>query len=209
MAKSTNAKQTKKVTRKAQIIKSALKVFCVKGYDATTVDDIVKKAGCSHGLFYHYFTNKQEVFNAVLEQHQNRHVRNVNAKIKDVPSYREKLKIALLDLIDEYATNDDLAYYFYFFLSQAFNIKANDLPLPDLCQGPRAKTVELFYNIIKEGRDCGEFSTKHTVIEDVVILFSIVVGTAVSYVVAPKEIYAKIPMPNVDYVLDIFTGETK
>ena len=208
MAKTTT-KQSKKVTRRAQIIKSALTIFCLKGYDATTVDDIVKKAGCSHGLFYHYFTNKQEVFNAVLEQHHNRRARNVNSKIKDLRTCKEKLRVALLDLIEEYATNDDLPYYFYFFLTQAFNIKAKGLPVPDIKTTPRLKTVELFINIIKEGRDRGEFSTKHTLEEDVVILFSIVVGTAVSYVVSPKEIYVKMPIPNIDYVLDIFTGETK
>ena len=35
---------------------------CEKGYDNATVDDIVKKAKCSHGLFYHYFKNKKEIF---------------------------------------------------------------------------------------------------------------------------------------------------
>ena len=41
--------------RKELILNGALKVFCEKGYESTTVDDITKKAGCSHGLFYHYY----------------------------------------------------------------------------------------------------------------------------------------------------------
>ena len=206
---STLEKKQKKISRKTQIIKSALTVFCVKGYEATTVDDIVKKAGCSHGLFYHYFKNKQEVFEAVIKRHQERHIKDVTCKIKDLPTCKEKLRFALLDLIEEYATNEDLSHYFYFFLSQAFNIKSNNLPLPKITHGPRVRTVEVFTNIIKEGQESGEFTTKYTLTECVILLFSIITGAAISHVVSPKEISAKMPLPNVDFILDIFTGETK
>ena len=51
-----------KERRKEEIIESALKVFCEKGYAGATINDIVKKAKCSHGLFYHYFDSKKEIF---------------------------------------------------------------------------------------------------------------------------------------------------
>ena len=44
-----------KENRRTDIVVAALKVFCEKGYDGATINDIVKKAKCSHGLFYHYF----------------------------------------------------------------------------------------------------------------------------------------------------------
>ena len=62
MPKTARQLEKIKAERKDQIVLAGLKVFCEKGYDGAKVDDIVKKAGCSHGLFYHYFRNKQEIF---------------------------------------------------------------------------------------------------------------------------------------------------
>ena len=40
------------------IMTSAMYLFATKGYDSTTLDEIAKDSGCSHGLLYHYFKNK-------------------------------------------------------------------------------------------------------------------------------------------------------
>lgn len=39
-----------------------------KGYHATRVDDVVRVAGVSHGTFYLYFSNKEDLFRALAEQ---------------------------------------------------------------------------------------------------------------------------------------------
>ena len=50
------------------ILKSASTLFALKGYDAVSLDEVTKVAKCSHGLLYHYFANKEELYQAVLEQ---------------------------------------------------------------------------------------------------------------------------------------------
>lgn len=40
-------------------------MFAKRGYHAARVDDIVKLAHASHGTFYLYFENKEEVFNTL------------------------------------------------------------------------------------------------------------------------------------------------
>ena len=62
MAKNNNLTNKRKLDRKNDILKSALKVFCEKGYSGAKIDDITKKAKCSHGLFYHYFPTKKNLF---------------------------------------------------------------------------------------------------------------------------------------------------
>ena len=54
--------------RRAKILTNALKTFAVNGYDKTSVDDITKSVKCSHGLFYHYFDSKEDVYRAVVEE---------------------------------------------------------------------------------------------------------------------------------------------
>ena len=52
---------------RAQIIKSAIKLFFMHGYTAASVDGICKDAGVSKGAFYHHFESKQALFLALLD----------------------------------------------------------------------------------------------------------------------------------------------
>lgn len=45
-----------------RMINAGLKIFAKQGYRHATTDDIVKEAGISKGLLFHYFTNKVGVY---------------------------------------------------------------------------------------------------------------------------------------------------
>lgn len=53
--------------RKAELVETARSVFRKKGYAETSVSDITREADVSSGLFYLYFKDKEEVFDAVAE----------------------------------------------------------------------------------------------------------------------------------------------
>lgn len=53
--------------RKKQIIKESIRVFSKKGYRSTTINDITQALGISTGTFYKHFTNKQDIFVAVID----------------------------------------------------------------------------------------------------------------------------------------------
>jgi AcrR family transcriptional regulator len=44
-----------------KILNAALKLFGTKGYDHSTIADVMKLAGVSKGLLYHYFANKEDL----------------------------------------------------------------------------------------------------------------------------------------------------
>lgn len=60
--------QTIKDRRRSKLILFALKAFAEYGYDHTAIDDITRPAKCSHGLFYHYFSSKEAVFDALIDE---------------------------------------------------------------------------------------------------------------------------------------------
>ncbi|WHY00670.1 TetR/AcrR family transcriptional regulator [Neobacillus sp. DY30] len=45
-----------------RIINAAIKEFAQKGYDNASTNEIVKEAGISKGLLFHYFQNKKQLF---------------------------------------------------------------------------------------------------------------------------------------------------
>jgi AcrR family transcriptional regulator len=55
--------------RRAQLLATALDVFAAKGLDGATVKDLSDAAGVAQGLLYHYFRSKDEMLQAVLDQH--------------------------------------------------------------------------------------------------------------------------------------------
>ena len=52
-------------TTKARLAESAWKLFYEKGYDNTTIEDIVDDSGTSKGSFYHYFDSKDSLIGSL------------------------------------------------------------------------------------------------------------------------------------------------
>ena len=50
-----------------ELVAIATRLFATKGYDGTSVDDVLREAGISRGALYHHFAGKDALFEAVLE----------------------------------------------------------------------------------------------------------------------------------------------
>lgn len=51
-----------------RILRSASELFSEKGFDATGISDIGKRAGVAKSLFYHYFRSKEEVLEVLYQE---------------------------------------------------------------------------------------------------------------------------------------------
>lgn len=58
--------QRRKEDRPREITEAAFSAFAEKGFAATRVDDVAKRAGVSKGLMYLYFKTKEDLFKAVI-----------------------------------------------------------------------------------------------------------------------------------------------
>ena len=58
--------QRRKEDRPAEITAAAMHTFAEKGFAATKVADVAKRAGVSKGLLYLYFKTKEDLFKAVV-----------------------------------------------------------------------------------------------------------------------------------------------
>lgn len=57
----------RKQDRPQEITQAAFELFAEKGFAATRIDDVAKRAGISKGLTYLYFKTKAELFKAVVQ----------------------------------------------------------------------------------------------------------------------------------------------
>lgn len=122
--------QRRKEDRPQEIADAAFAAFAEKGYAATRIDDVARRAGVSKGLTYLYYKTKEDLFKAVVK---NVVVRRVDTLIGTVESTElsseQFLRGPLLDfmkkvpgspiaivvrlLISEGSRHPDLVDYYY------------------------------------------------------------------------------------------------
>jgi AcrR family transcriptional regulator len=64
---SPKARLRRKSARPAELLAAAFDVFVERGYAASRMDDIAKRAGVSKGTVFLYYESKQSLFRAVVE----------------------------------------------------------------------------------------------------------------------------------------------
>ena len=56
------------MTLKEKIIQESLRLFSLKGFSSTSINDILEAAGASKGGLYNHFRTKEELFSAVISE---------------------------------------------------------------------------------------------------------------------------------------------
>jgi AcrR family transcriptional regulator len=146
--------QRRKEDRPAEITEAALAAFAEKGYAATKVDEVAKRAGVSKGLLYLYFKTKEDLFKAVIRSF-------LSPKIDALISNIEETNLSA----EEFVRGPFLA-----FAKSLPNSPARVLVRLMIAEGPKhPDLVEWYWNnvvsralaalrsLIKKGVDSGEF----------------------------------------------------
>ena len=77
--------EEKSLLSKGKIIDAAMKLFLEKGYETTTMQDIVETSGMSKGAIYHYFQSKQEIVVYLSNYEKERYT----SRIKELTAHTE------------------------------------------------------------------------------------------------------------------------
>lgn len=72
--------------RTDDLMTAAAALFIARGIEATTIDDIVRRAGVAKGTFYHYFATKTDIVLALRERFSQDFARSVNEAIEACPA---------------------------------------------------------------------------------------------------------------------------
>jgi AcrR family transcriptional regulator len=54
--------------RLTEFLDTARQLFFEKGYEKTSVNDIIEKVGVAKGTFYHYFKSKEDLLDQLVNQ---------------------------------------------------------------------------------------------------------------------------------------------
>ncbi|HLZ55882.1 MAG TPA: TetR family transcriptional regulator [Ktedonosporobacter sp.] len=147
-------KEEAAITRE-QLLEAALPIFREKGYGATTLDDIARKAGTTRGAIYWHFGGKAELFNTMVREQYNRSVADFITIFKMDSAPVEKLRTLLVKMISYPEEDSD-----YRTMLELVSWKTE--AFPELAEGIQEKvqgTREFIKHIaalIQRGIDAGE-----------------------------------------------------
>jgi AcrR family transcriptional regulator len=85
-----------------RLLDAGAQVFAERGYHAARVDDIVKLAKTSHGTFYLYFRNKEDLFRALVGEVADE-MQQLAETLGTDPSSRDALRDWIEQFCDLYA----------------------------------------------------------------------------------------------------------
>lgn len=104
--------QLRSVQRHERIIEAAMRVFSVRGYHHTSVDDIAAEADTSKGGIYFHFPTKQAIFLALLD----RLASTLRSKVEEAMTTQDqpiaRAEAALRVVLDTFADHPHLARLF-------------------------------------------------------------------------------------------------
>jgi len=85
--------------RRSELIAAAQELFYTKGYERTSVSDIVKAVGVAQGTFYYYFDSKAAILQAIVDEAIAQMVASLHEIIADetltaIPKWQKALQVA-------------------------------------------------------------------------------------------------------------------
>jgi AcrR family transcriptional regulator len=88
--------------KRRQIVAGAHAVFLAQGFDAASMNDIARAAGVSKGTLYVYFANKEQLFEAIVEQEcdaQAEAIFELDPNDRDVDGVLSRLGVAFVKFL--------------------------------------------------------------------------------------------------------------
>jgi TetR/AcrR family fatty acid metabolism transcriptional regulator len=101
-----------KKEKQGLIFDAALRVIKEKGFHRARIADIADEAGISYGLVYHYFKNKEDLCNEILNQWWANLYQLLEDIKKNDEDFHAKLRGLILYFLNIYQKNPDLIHIF-------------------------------------------------------------------------------------------------
>lgn len=152
--KSKEANQEALDKRRNQILAAALKVFAEKGFAATKISNIASEAGLSHGLMYHYFKTKNDIFTELVRSASNVFLAITEYGAKYDTSPIDKIRV-ITEMLVSIGYSRRSAYHLNIF-EQAYISEGIPDSARKIINDNLSSNIKLIAEIISEGQNLGQ-----------------------------------------------------
>ena len=186
--------------RRTEILEAALKVFARRGLAGTKVGDIAATAGLSHGLLYHYFRSKDEIFTELAKIAYQVSLGTLTAATELPGTAWEKIK-AMTEMIVSGAYQGYGPYYFLIIL-QAFTSEAVPEEVKKMTMENSHRYIEILGPLLEEAVKAGDIAPCDDPVQLATAYFALIQGLAIIQVQGGGTI----PSPDPEIALRLIQG---
>ncbi|MEU9417785.1 TetR/AcrR family transcriptional regulator [Streptomyces sp. NPDC048272] len=136
-----------------RLLAVATRLFAERGYDRTSVQEIVEAAGVTKGALYHYFGSKDDLLHEVYARMLRLQQQRLDAVAGSDAPVEERLRAAAADVVVTTIENLDDAMIFFRSMHQLSPEKFKQV------RAERRHYHERFRALVEEGQRAGVFST--------------------------------------------------
>lgn len=169
------------MTLKDEIIHESMKLFSMKGYINTGINEIIESVDSSKGGFYNHFASKEELFCEVLTEAQRMWRERVLHGLNEVESPVGKIIKLLENYRDQYLKDSKNFPGGCIFVT--FSVELDDQH-PQLMQKVNKGFVGLknmLKRLLEEGKKLGELNEKVNINRTTELIFSGMIGSSVLF----------------------------
>lgn len=141
-----------------EVLSKAIQLFWFKGYNGTSMQDLVDALGISRSSLYDTYTDKHTLFVKALESYQITGA----AKIQEIIDHTESAKETVKKML-ELATNDlvcDKQQKGCFMVNAEIEVAPHDTEISALVCKNDQQMEDAFYRVIQKGKDSGEIKNQ-------------------------------------------------
>jgi TetR/AcrR family transcriptional repressor of nem operon len=141
-----------------EVLTKAIQLFWYKGYNGTSMQDLVDGLGISRSSLYDTYTDKHTLFVKALESYQTAGAARIREIIDHSGSAKETIKKLL-----ELATTDllgDKQQKGCFMVNAEVEVAPHDAEVNNLVCKNDQQMEEAFYRVIQKGKDSGEIKNQ-------------------------------------------------
>lgn len=137
----------------------AMALFWEQGYEATSVRDLIARAGISSSSLYATFGDKHEIYGAALERYRALEREQFAALLSESQAVRPTLSGMFAGLIDTLMTQD--GYWGSFTLNAAIELGGRDPAVTSQLREHFDDVCDLLAERLAEAQAHGEIPTRH------------------------------------------------
>jgi TetR/AcrR family transcriptional repressor of nem operon len=141
-----------------EVLAKAIQLFWYKGYNATSMQDLVENLGISRSSLYDTYTDKHTLFIKALERYQ----QNGNAQIREIINETDSAKETVKKLIELSTTAliSDTEQKGCFIVNAGVEVAPHDQQVNQIICTSDQQMEEAFCEVIKKGQTNGEIKNQ-------------------------------------------------
>ena len=182
-------------TARQRVLDAAVDLFATQGYSATSVAQVIERAGLTKGGFYHHFASKDELLYEVYGDLITRQLAAMDEILARGLSRAESLRLLIEDLVVSTAGSAQQAVVFWRELHHLADEHT------DVYRRARRRYHDAVRKLIADGQKAGEFGTAASAETVTFTIFGVINELPLWYRPTGRQRPAQIAAELADFVL--------